>query len=129
MSTLADTISAGILCLASVIHGEARGEPTAGKIAVAHVVLHRVEHHEFPGTICEVVSQPKQFAGYRRYSKRTLQTSGALRIAKAAVAGRTKDHTKGALFFKTKEAKFSKTLRAKIKYTTSIGNHEFYKIK
>lgn len=49
-------------CLAKNIYFEARGEPMSGKIAVAMVTLSRVESSRWPGTICEVVWQPKQFS-------------------------------------------------------------------
>lgn len=47
--------------LARVVHAEAKGEPYEGKVAVAHVVLNRVEHEAFPDTVREVIFQPRQF--------------------------------------------------------------------
>src|SRR5690606_2447969 len=37
--------------MASLVNAEAKGEPYAGKVAVATVVLNRVDHKEFPNTI------------------------------------------------------------------------------
>lgn len=50
------------VCLASVIFAEARGEPVDGQIAVAQVVINRVEQPYWPNTICEVAYQERQFA-------------------------------------------------------------------
>ena len=44
-------------CLTTAIYYEAATEPTDGKRAVAQVVLNRVTHPAFPGTVCDVVYQ------------------------------------------------------------------------
>lgn len=44
-------------CLAAGIYFEARGESTMGQIAVAEVILNRVESGEYPDSICGVVYQ------------------------------------------------------------------------
>lgn len=49
-------------CLVKNTYYEARGEPVEGKIAVAQVVLNRVDRAGYPKTICSVVYQPKQFS-------------------------------------------------------------------
>lgn len=46
-------------CLAKNIYFEARGESTQGKVAVANVVLNRVDHYYYPNNICGVVYQAK----------------------------------------------------------------------
>lgn len=47
-----------IWCLAEAVYFEAKGEPLSGKIAVAQVVLNRVNSPQFPNTVCGVVYQP-----------------------------------------------------------------------
>ncbi|WP_421792415.1 cell wall hydrolase [Hyphobacterium sp.] len=47
--------SAELHCLAEAIYYEARGESFAGQTAVAEVVMNRVNHRVYPGTICGVV--------------------------------------------------------------------------
>lgn len=47
-------------CLAQNIYYEARGSNRADRVAVADVVLNRVEDTRYPNTICEVVKQGKQ---------------------------------------------------------------------
>ena len=44
-------------CLAEAIYFESRGEPLAGQIAVAEVVLNRVDSRSYPGTVCGVTTQ------------------------------------------------------------------------
>tara|TARA_R100000700_G_C3125451_1_gene112741 strand:+ start:220 stop:615 length:396 start_codon:yes stop_codon:yes gene_type:complete len=44
-------------CLSLNIYWEAKGESKLGQVAVALVVLNRMEHSGFPGTVCEVVYQ------------------------------------------------------------------------
>ena len=46
-------------CMAQNIYFEAGNQPLAGKIAVAQVVLNRVEHYGYPDTICGVVYDAK----------------------------------------------------------------------
>jgi len=54
--------------LALTIFGEARGEPTEGKIAVGSVILERVDHRDWDGkTIPEVCFKPWQFSCYNEH--------------------------------------------------------------
>lgn len=44
-------------CMATGIYFEARGESYRGQVAVAQVIMNRVEHPNYPNTICGVVYQ------------------------------------------------------------------------
>lgn len=44
-------------CLAKAIYFEARSEPRAGQLAVAQVIVNRVEHWFYPNDVCSVVFQ------------------------------------------------------------------------
>lgn len=44
-------------CLAEAVYFEARGEPYAGQVAVAQVVLNRVKNPAYPNDTCDVVYQ------------------------------------------------------------------------
>ena len=59
-------MSKDMRCLASAIYFEARGEPLAGQLAVAEVILNRAEAGRFGDSVCEVVKQPGQFSFVRR---------------------------------------------------------------
>ena len=44
-------------CLTEAIYFEARGEPITGQMAVAEVILNRVDAANYPETVCDVVYQ------------------------------------------------------------------------
>ena len=44
-------------CLTEALYFEARGEPVEGQYAVAEVILNRVDHPNYPDTICGVVNE------------------------------------------------------------------------
>ncbi|HEY8553565.1 MAG TPA: cell wall hydrolase [Burkholderiales bacterium] len=46
-----------LTCLALNVYYEARGEPRAGRYAVAEVTMNRVAAPQYPDTVCEVVYQ------------------------------------------------------------------------
>ena len=47
--------------MANAVYGEARGEPYEGQVAVAAVILNRIEHSDFPNTVSGVIFQPRAF--------------------------------------------------------------------
>ena len=47
--------------MANAVHGEARGEPYEGKVAVAAVILNRLESPTFPNTVSGVIFEPAAF--------------------------------------------------------------------
>ena len=49
------------VCLAQNIYFEAGNQPVAGKIAVAQVVINRVQDGQFPDNVCDVVYQTKKW--------------------------------------------------------------------
>ena len=49
-------------CLARAVYFEARGEPLAGQLAVAQVILNRVASGRFAGSVCGVIAQHGQFS-------------------------------------------------------------------
>ena len=53
--------STNLNLLARLVHGEARGEPYTGKVAVAAVVLNRVKSSSFPNTVAGVIYQKGAF--------------------------------------------------------------------
>ncbi len=128
---------ADLACLARNIYHEARGEPTAGQIAVAEVTLNRVVSRHFPGTVCEVVYEKRFDSGRNRlvgaFSWTELDSvskpSGiawqrAVRAAET-VYDRQQDPTvQGALFYHADsiEPGWAKT---KIQ-VAKVGRHIFY---
>ncbi|MEQ8656577.1 MAG: cell wall hydrolase [Hyphomicrobiales bacterium] len=55
-------------CLAEGVYFEARGEPRRGQVAVAQVIMNRVNHDEFPDTICGVVYQNQHWRNRCQFS-------------------------------------------------------------
>lgn len=47
--------------MANAVFGEARGEPYEGQVAVAAVILNRLDSPDFPNTISGIIFQPRAF--------------------------------------------------------------------
>lgn len=62
LSSLSPTPVADPLCLATTIYLEARDQSLIGQMAVAEVVLRRRDSGRYGKALCEVLTQPKQFA-------------------------------------------------------------------
>ena len=126
---------AEIGCLALNIYFEARGEPKAGKLGVAHVVMNRVASARFPDTVCGVVRQGGEVRRYRcQFSwwcdgrsdrprnRREWRISNE--IALAVYWGRTQDPTDGAMWYHADYVK--PAWRREFKKGPKIGRHIFY---
>lgn len=50
-----------IQLMANAVHGEARGEPYVGQVAIAGVIVNRVESGKFPDTVSGVIFEPGAF--------------------------------------------------------------------
>lgn len=50
-----------IKLMANAVHGEARGEPYEGQVAVASVILNRAKSDTFPNTVSGVIFEPRAF--------------------------------------------------------------------
>ena len=83
--------------LARLIHGEARGEPYTGMVAVAAVVLNRVKSPLFPNTISGVIYQPGAFDAVRDGQINLEPSQDALRAARDAMNGW--DPTGGCIYY------------------------------
>lgn len=83
--------------LGRLVHGEARGEPYVGKVAVAAVVLNRVKSASFPNTIAGVVYQSGAFDAVADGQINLTPDEDSLRAARDALAGW--DPTGGCLYY------------------------------
>lgn len=83
--------------LARLVHGEARGEPYTGKVAVAAVVLNRVRSASFPNTISGVIFQTGAFDCVYDGQLWLTPDSESIRAANDALAGW--DPTGGCLYY------------------------------
>ncbi|WP_438823701.1 spore cortex-lytic enzyme [Bacillus sp. JJ1764] len=50
-----------IRLLANAVHGESRGEPYVGQVAVAAVIINRINSASFPNTVSGVIFEPGAF--------------------------------------------------------------------
>nr|WP_246017802.1 spore cortex-lytic enzyme [Mesobacillus subterraneus] len=50
-----------IQLMANAVYGEARGEPYTGQVAVAAVILNRLDSATFPNTVSGVIFEPRAF--------------------------------------------------------------------
>jgi N-acetylmuramoyl-L-alanine amidase len=57
--------------LAQAVYGEARGEPYDGQVAVAAVILNRLDSPTFPNTVAGVIFEPLAFTGCRGWTEFT----------------------------------------------------------
>lgn len=122
-------------CLATAIYFESRGEPVAGQVAVAEVILNRVDSRRYPNTICSVTNQGVgsgracQFS-YACDGRKDVMTSPGARkraenLAAIMVGGRARTVTDGATHF---HATFvSPRWSRKLVKTAAIGQHVFYR--
>lgn len=121
-----------VQCLARAVYYESRGEPEAGRLAVAHVILNRVQHQRFPDSICGVVQQ--RTAKVCQFSWYCDKTSKINRTVYQEIEYFAKefylryeefeDVTLGALYF---HADYVSTAWQNLKQTTKIGRHIFYR--
>ncbi len=129
-------ISEEVKCLALTIYFESRGEPDAGKIAVGHVVMNRVNNPRFPSQVCKVVRQGGEWRRYRcqfswwcdgRSDKPKDHRAWGLskELANAIYAGMSEDPTEGALWYHADYVKpYWKNVFAR---GPKIGRHIFYR--
>lgn len=123
---LARTISAQELnLLARIVHGEARGEPYLGKVAVAAVVLNRVLSRGYPSSVTGVIYQRGQFESVSNGQFNLQPSSSALRAAREALSGI--DPTMGALYFINPKYAPNAWWFDRRQKTVTIGDHVFAK--
>lgn len=108
--------------LGRLVHGEARGEPYVGKVAVAAVVLNRVKSPSFPNTISGVIYQSGAFDAVADGQINLTPDEDSLRAARDALNGW--DPTGGCLYYynpatATNGWIWSRTVQL------SIGKHNF----
>ncbi len=108
--------------LGRLVHGEARGEPYVGKVAVAAVVLNRVKSPLFPNTISGVIYQSGAFDAVYDGQINLTPDADSLRAARDALNGW--DPTGGCIYYynpvtATNGWIWSRTVQL------SIGKHNF----
>ena len=114
--------SSDLYLLAKCVHAEARGEPYAGQVAVAAVILNRVKDAAFPNTISGVIYQPWAFTAVNDGQINLEPNSTAYQAAQDALNGW--DPTYGCLYYYNPTTATSKWIFSRQTVVT-IGKHVF----
>lgn len=123
-------------CLATAIYFESRGEPLSGQIAVAEVILNRVDSRQYPNTVCAVTNQGAgsgracQFSyacdGRADVMKSPGPRQQSEKLAAIMLDGRAREITDGATHFHARYVRPGWSNR--LTRTASIGQHIFYRL-
>lgn len=123
------------VCLTQAIYFEARSEPVEGQLAVAQVVLNRVNDPRYPSTICDVVYQNEklryrcQFSfacdGLSETAYNPAAWDTALRISYLALSGRWEDITDQATHYHASYV--NPSWSHNLMPTAHLGTHIFYR--
>ncbi|TBL77790.1 spore cortex-lytic enzyme [Paenibacillus thalictri] len=108
--------------MANAVYGESRGEPYIGQVAVAAVILNRVQSPSFPNTVAGVIFQPGAFTAVADGQIWLTPNETAKKAVKDALGGY--DPSGEALYYFNPETATSKWIwsRPQIK---QIGKHIF----
>ncbi|WP_371815488.1 cell wall hydrolase [Erythrobacter sp. JK5] len=117
-------------CLAGAVYFESRGEPLAGQLAVAHVVINRSEDRRFPASYCGVVYQRAQFSFVKNGRMPRIRTGSAAwdrakAIARIAHEDLWDSEAGDAVYFHAKYVRPSWSRRKT--RTAQIDTHIFYR--
>lgn len=114
--------SGDVELLARLIHGEARGEPYVGMVAVGAVVLNRVRSSRFPNTIAGVIYQAGAFDAVADGQINLEPNEQSRRAARDALNGW--DPTGGCLYYYNPATATSKWIWTR-EVRLNIGDHSF----
>ena len=121
-------VDAELTCLAKVVVHESGNQPRAGQLAVAQVVMNRVNdpRGRFGRTICGVIMQRGQFFNVHAYnpSRTNARWRTAVEVAREARDGSSDQVMNGALFFHAAYANVNFRGRQRI---GRLAGHVFYR--
>jgi len=110
--------------LARLIHGEARGEPYIGKVAVGAVIMNRVRDSRFPQTIAGVIYQPGAFDAVSDGQINLEPDDSSYKAARDAINGW--DPTYGCIYYYNPSTATSSWIWSR-PIVLKIGEHNFAK--
>lgn len=120
----ASTANKDVNLLAHIIHGEARGEPYTGQVAIAAVVLNRTRDSRFPKTIAGVIYQPGAFDAVKDGQINLPPAETSYKAARDALNGW--DPSGGAVYYFNPATATSKWIWTRT-IIARIGKHVFAK--
>ncbi len=110
--------------LSHLVYAESRGEPYAGQVAVAAVVLNRVKSSSFPNTVAGVIYQSGAFSVVSDGQINLAPNETAKKAAQDAMNGW--DPSYGAIYYFNPNTAKSAWIWSR-PLTVQIGNHRFCK--
>lgn len=119
-----DYASGDVNLLARLIHGEARGEPYEGKVAVGAVVLNRTRDPRFPKTLAGVIYQPGAFDAVYDGQINLAPDASSLSAAQDAMNGW--DPSYGCVYYYNPNTATSSWIWSR-QIVVQIGEHNFAK--
>ncbi|MBR1985042.1 MAG: spore cortex-lytic enzyme [Clostridia bacterium] len=122
LSSASSQNSSDLYLLAKCVYAEARGESYVGKVAVASVILNRVDHPDFPNTIAGVVYQPWAFTAVYDGQIKLEPNEDCYSAAQDALNGW--DPTYGSIYYYNPATATSQWIFSRETVVT-IGNHVF----
>ena len=121
-----------LVCMTLAVYFEARDQPIEGQIAVAQVILNRVEDERWPDSVCEVVKQGGEKRNACQFSfwcdgksekiREHRSWSQATIVAALTLLGAYSDPTFGSLFYHSTSA----NPQWRYRQTIQIEDHIFY---
>ncbi|WP_408628689.1 cell wall hydrolase [Aurantimonas marina] len=110
-------------CLARAMYFESNRSSPDGMLAVGTVVMNRVESDRYPGDVCEVVGQPRQFAPGVMTRQMGAGKELAMQTAAEVLSGKRHGGVENAKFFHTAGLKFPYN---NMNYKAIAGGNAFY---
>lgn len=123
-------LSEEMQCLAGAVYFESRGEPLAGQLAVAQVIINRTEDGRFPRSYCGVVQQAGQFSFIRngrmpQIREHSAAWARARAVAEIAHKGLWQSEADDAVFFHARYVRPDWSQRKQ--RLAQISTHIFYR--
>ena len=113
--------------LAKIVHAEAGGEIHDGKVAVANVIMNRIDSRDFPDTVYDVVFDRKYGVQFTPTAIGTIYndpSQESYHAAKQALFG--KNTAGNSLYFCNPKISTNFWIINNRTFYTNIGNHDFY---
>ncbi len=127
VTAINDTVDADLICLTKIVRHEAANQSMTGQLAVAQLVMNRVNSPRFPNTICAVAHQSGQFFNTNAYnpSRNDQRWANALEAAIDARNGISDPVVGDAVFYHA--AYVSPRFHRSRPRVTQIEDHIFYR--
>lgn len=127
VAAIDETVDADLICLVKIVRHEAANQSMTGQLAVAQLVMNRVESPLFPNSICAVAHQRGQFFNTNAYNppRNDQRWENAMEVALDARNGISDPVVGEAVFYHA--AYVSPRFHRSRPRVTQIEDHIFYR--